>query len=217
MVCLHAGSHPIPVPLHLPLINLWMARGGKVDSCCFLQLSFSTVRVCNSEQERGERVSMSVSPPCFPPSCCLGEHKAIIKTLLTFSPFDWTSPKGCRYPRTLFKSLPPGRGLQARLALFLSVVQVLQRGRWAAGTFVSVNLNIPPTTSRRADAGAFQRRGVCKGRWGSRHFREGRDGADAGNNGSPGLCNSEPCAPVHSPPLTFPNWTKQWNGGNAEV
>lgn len=126
----------------------------------FLPLSPAVFFHCQGLQLRareGERVSMSVSPPCFPPSCCLGEHKAIIETLLTFSPFDWTSPKGCRYPRTLFKSLPPGQGLQARLALFLSVVQVLQRGRWAAGTFVSVNLNIPPTTSCRADAWAFQR------------------------------------------------------------
>lgn len=44
----------------------------------------------------------------------------------------------------------------------------------------------------------------------------GRAGAIAGDNGDWGLCNSGSCPPLGSFPLTFPDWTTQWNCGNAQ-
>lgn len=77
---------PIQIPLLLSLINLWMAIGDKIDFCCLLQLPVSTVRTCGSGQDRRERVSMSVSPPRFPPSCHLGKHEANNKDTTNVSP-----------------------------------------------------------------------------------------------------------------------------------
>lgn len=59
--------------------------------------------------------------------------------------------------------------------------------------------------------------GRAKGVGGPATSERGEREPELGTMGARGFVIQNPGAPLNSPPLTFPNWTKQWNCGNANT
>ena len=212
----HPTPHPIQIRLLLSLINLWM--GNRRQSRFLLPPPVVCFHCQDSGQDGRERVSMSVSPPHFPPSCHLGKHETNNKDTTNVSPIWLNRIQRDADTRELYlKVCHQSEGF--RTAWFFSCLMFSPAER--ALSCLDLCLWEPKYPSHdimRSGCLSFSKTdGREKGVGGPTTSERGERERTLGTMGARGFVIQNPGSPLNSPPLTFPNWTKQWNCGNANT